>query len=218
MQLKWRFRQIDSSLTVSLSLETSHNIFFLYAVSAKPSGSHAKSEKNTCFCHAPTAVETVENMAALNVDYIACIITVLGTINSNHTFIFDLNYLLWKLKTSKRQVVSFLLETKHKVFRLKRSQFLECQSKTLKVASKFLLPMLNFQLHLRPAGRNFGAPQNMGESLFSSFGVLGGLRGLCFQDTLHKGVYRFFGPIFTFCGIELTFARLTCFDMKSIVL
>ena len=55
-------------------------------------------------------------MAALNVDlYIAWIITVLGDINSNLTFIFDLNYFLWKLETSKRQVVSSLLETKHKV-------------------------------------------------------------------------------------------------------
>ena len=58
-------------------------------------------------------------MAALNVDYIAWITTVLGAINSNQTFIFDLNYLLWKLKTSKRQVVRFLLETKHKVFLFK---------------------------------------------------------------------------------------------------
>ena len=58
-------------------------------------------------------------MAALNVDYIAWIITVLGAINSNLTFIFDLNYFLWKLKTSKRQGVSSLLETKHKVFRFK---------------------------------------------------------------------------------------------------
>ena len=47
------------------------------------------------------------------------IITVLGEINSNLTFIFDLNYFLWKLKTLKRQGVSSLLETKHKVFRLK---------------------------------------------------------------------------------------------------
>ena len=39
-------------------------------------------------------IETAENMAALNVDYIAWIITVLGAINSNHTFIFDLNYFL----------------------------------------------------------------------------------------------------------------------------
>ena len=78
-----------------------------------------------CFCHAPTvwlAVETAENMAALNVDYSALIITVLGLIiklfNSNLTFIFDLNYFLW-FKTSKRQGLSFLLETKHKVFRFK---------------------------------------------------------------------------------------------------
>ena len=78
-----------------------------------------KRKQSTCFYHAPTAVETAENMAALNVEYIAWIITVLGTINSNHTFIFDLNCFLWKLKASKRQVVSFLLETKHKVFRFK---------------------------------------------------------------------------------------------------
>ena len=37
----------------------------------------------------PTAVETGENMTALNVDYIGWIITVLGAIYSNHTFIFD---------------------------------------------------------------------------------------------------------------------------------
>ena len=58
-------------------------------------------------------------MAALNVDYIVRIITVLGAINSNLTFIFDLTYFLWKLKTSKRQGVNSLLETKHKVFRFK---------------------------------------------------------------------------------------------------
>ena len=58
-------------------------------------------------------------MAALNVDYIAWIITVLGAINSNLTFIFDLNYFLWKLKTSKRQGLSSLLETKHKIFQFK---------------------------------------------------------------------------------------------------
>ena len=66
-------------------------------------------------------------------------------------------------------------------FYLKRNQFLECQSKTLKEASKFfrfLSPTLNFQSHLRPAG-----PKKYGGSLFSSFVVLGGLRGLCFQDT-----------------------------------
>ena len=58
-------------------------------------------------------------MAVLNVDYSAWIITVLGAINSYLTFIFDLNYFLWKLKTSKRQGVSSLLETKHKMFQFK---------------------------------------------------------------------------------------------------
>ena len=91
-----------------------------------------------------------------------------GAINSNLTFISDLQYFLWKLKTSKRQGVSSLLETKHKVFRFKTKKFLIlCQSKTLKVASKFLSSILNFQSHWRPVGRNFGAPKNMG--------------GLCFQ-------------------------------------
>ena len=62
-------------------------------------------------------------MAALNVDlYIAWIITVLGAINSNLTFVFDLNYFLWKLKTSKRPGVSSLLETKHKIFQFKRKK------------------------------------------------------------------------------------------------
>ena len=61
-------------------------------------------------------------MVVLNVDCIGWIITVLGAINSNLTFIFDLNYFLWKLKTSKRQGVSSLLETKHKVFQFKTKQ------------------------------------------------------------------------------------------------
>ena len=72
-------------------------IFFgLHAISTKPSRSHAKSESiSICFCHAPTAVETTENMAALNVNYIVgWIITVLGDIDSNHTFNFDLNCFL----------------------------------------------------------------------------------------------------------------------------
>ena len=42
------------------------------------------------------AAETTENMAALNADYIAWIITVLGAIISSLNFIFDLNYFLWK--------------------------------------------------------------------------------------------------------------------------
>ena len=107
-------------------------------------------------------------MAALNVDYIAWITTVLGAINSNLTFIFGLNYFLWKLKTSKRQGVSSLLETKRKIFQFKTKKIPQIMSvQDAKVASKFLSPTLNFQSHWRPAGRNFGALKNMG--------------GLCFQ-------------------------------------
>ena len=107
-------------------------------------------------------------MAALNVDYIVWIITVLGAINSNLTFIFDLNYFLWKLKASKRQGVSSLLETKQS-FSLKWNQFLECQSEML----KFLSPMLNLQSYRRPTGRNFGAPKNMEGLCFQVLGSLG---------------------------------------------
>ena len=63
----------------------------------KPSRSHTKSERNVRFCHAPTvylADKTAENMAVLNIDYIEWTKTVLGAINSNLTFIFDLNYSL----------------------------------------------------------------------------------------------------------------------------
>ena len=67
-------------------------------------------------------------MAALNVDYIAWIITVLGAISSNLIFIFDLNYFLWKLKTSKRQGVSSLLETKHKIFQFKTKKIPQIMS------------------------------------------------------------------------------------------
>ena len=78
-------------------------------------------------------------MAALNVDYIAWIITVLGTINSNLTFIFDLNYLLWKLRTSKRQGVSSLLETKHKVFRFKTTPIPQMSIQDAKSSFKILV-------------------------------------------------------------------------------
>ena len=83
-------------------------------------------------------------MAALKVDCITWIITVLGAINSNHSFIFDLNYLLWKLKTSKRQVVSFLLETKHKVFRFKTKPIPRMPVQDVKRSLKILAPTLNF--------------------------------------------------------------------------
>ena len=128
-------------------------------------------------------------MAALNVDYIAWIITLLGAINSHLTFIFDLDYFLCKLKTSKRQGVSSLLETKHKVFDLKRNQFLECQSDTL----KFLSPMLNLQSYC-----NFGASKNMGGLCFQVFGSLGVLGVL--------GVFVFKTPCWS-CQICISFDR-----------
>ena len=55
-------------------------------------------------------------MVALNVDYIAWIIIVSEAFNSNQTFILDLNYLLWKLKPLKRQVVKFLARNKKQSF------------------------------------------------------------------------------------------------------
>ena len=89
------------------------------SVRSFPEATQKAKTKHLFLPYVPTAVKTAENMAALNVDCITWIITVLGAINSNHTFIFELNFFLWKLKTSKRQVVSFLLETKHKVFLFK---------------------------------------------------------------------------------------------------
>ena len=115
MCLRWSFRQKPSLF----GYFTKHFLLTCRQYEAFLKPRKALSEHLACFCHAPTAVETAENMAALNVDYIAWIITVLGAVNSNHTFIFDGNYFLWKLKTSKRQMVRFLLETKHKVFRFK---------------------------------------------------------------------------------------------------
>ena len=85
MYLKWTFRQTDSSL----SLDTFSS--YMPSVRSLPEATQ-KAKETTCLCHAPTAVETAENMAALNVDYIAWIITVLGAINSNHTFIRVLGF------------------------------------------------------------------------------------------------------------------------------
>ena len=131
------------------------------------------------------------------VDYIAWILTVLGAIDSNLTFIFDLNYFLWKFKTSKRQGVSSFLETKQK------NQFLECQSETL----KFLSPMLNLQSYWRPtAGRNFEAPKNMGGLCFQVLGSLGVLGVL--------GVFVFKRPgKLTSCEQDLAINLPSCFHL-----
>ena len=86
-------------------------------------------------------------MAALNVDYIAWIITVLGAINSNLTFIFDLNYFLWKSKTSKRQGVSSLLEIKHKTFQFKTKKIPRIMSvQDAKSSLKIRILVANAQL------------------------------------------------------------------------
>ena len=87
----------------------------------------------------PRYIEISKNTAALNVDYIVWIITVLGAINSNLTFIFDLNYFPWKLKTLKRQGVSFLLETKHKDFRFKMKPIPQISVKEKKSSLKILV-------------------------------------------------------------------------------
>ena len=87
-------------------------------------------------------------MAALNVDCIIWIITVLGAINNNHTFIFELNFFSVKVKNFEETSGKFLAGNKtQSFFDLKQNQFLECQSKKLRVTSKFLSPTLNFQSH-----------------------------------------------------------------------
>ena len=92
-------------------------------------------------------------MAALNVDYIAWIITVLGAVNSNLTFIFDLNYFLWKLKTSKRQGVSSLLETKHKTFQFKMKKIPRIMSvQDAKSSLKILVASVQLSVALATAG------------------------------------------------------------------
>ena len=50
-------------------------------------------------------------MTAVNVDYIAWILTVFGAINSNDTFIFDRNYLL-EVKNFKETSGKFLTQDK----------------------------------------------------------------------------------------------------------
>ena len=47
--------------------------------------------------------------------------------------------------------------------------------------------------------------------------VMNGNRHLTIEGLRAKRAYIGFGPIFTFCRIELIFGRPTCFDMKSIV-
>ena len=79
---------------------------------------------------------------------------------------------------------------------------LDCQSKTLKVASKFQSPKLNFQPHWRQAGRNFGAPKKYGRG------------GVCYQVSGSQGVLGVLG-VFPFktppnsCNTILSIPRFT---------
>ena len=88
-------------------------------------------------------------MAALNVDYIVWITTVLGAINSNLTFIFYLNYYMRKLKTSERQGVSFLLETTLKVFRFETKPISHLHQKLIEHIKVILHSKFERKAHLR---------------------------------------------------------------------
>ena len=62
------------------------------------------------------AVKTAENMAALNVDCITWIITVLGAINSDHTFIFELIFFSLKVENFEETSGKFLAGNKARSF------------------------------------------------------------------------------------------------------
>ena len=64
------------------------------------------------------------------------------------TFILDLHYFLWKLKTSKRQWVSFSLETKHKVFRFKMKPIPQMPVQDAKSSLKILIANAQFSVAL----------------------------------------------------------------------
>ena len=134
-------------------------------------------------------------MAALNVDYIAWITTVLGAINSNLTFIFDLNYFLWKLKTSKRQGLSSLLETKHKIFQFKTKKIPRITSvQDAKSSLKILVANAQLSVALATGWSYFWSSEKYGGVfVFNFWGLRGlsGLRGLCFQDTLFFFLFCF---------------------------
>ena len=180
--MKWNFCQIDSSL----SLKTWHNIFFLLAISTKSSKNHARSERKTrlfamqawliagswnCWKHGGTNI---------NVDYIACIINVLGAINNTLTFIYDLNYFFVEVKNFEETRVSFFLETKHKVFRFKTKPIPRMSVQDVRSSLKILAA--NAKLSVTLAIKLViisEQPKIWGVFVFKFWG----LRGLCFEDT-----------------------------------
>ena len=119
---------------------------------------------------------------ALIVNYIAWTITVLGAINSNLTFIFDLNYILWKLETSKRQGVSFLLETKHKFLKPIPPMPVKDATSSLKICSTF--SRIDDQQVVTSAPPP-SQKRNMGVFVVTFLWGLRGLRGSLFSR--HQG-------------------------------
>ena len=68
-------------IKILCSLQLSWNGVFLFQKSSTEKGGHVAGKESAPFCHVPMVwmfVETTENMAALNVDYSAWIITVLS--------------------------------------------------------------------------------------------------------------------------------------------
>ena len=96
---------------------------------------HSCRKQSICFCHAPGGMPGWQNRWKHGGARLRCVNYMFwGPFNSDLAFIFDLNYFLWKLKTSKRQGESFFLETKHKDFRFKTKPIiLEHRFKMLKV-------------------------------------------------------------------------------------
>ena len=89
------------------------------SVRSFPEATQKAKTKHLFLPYVPTAVKTAENMAALNVDCITWIITVLGAINSNHTFIFELIFFSVKVKNFEETNDKFLARNKHEVFLFK---------------------------------------------------------------------------------------------------
>ena len=76
-----------------------------------------------------------------------------GAINSNLSFIFDLIYFPWKLTTSKRQGVSFLLKTKHKVLQFETKPVSQMPVQDAKSTCSLKIHVANAQLSIALATR-----------------------------------------------------------------
>ena len=92
----------------------------------------------------------------------------------NLTFILDLNYFLWKLKTSKRQGVSFSLEIKHKVFRFKTKPIPQMPVQDVKSSLKILVANAQLSVPLAIKLVVISEPQKIwGVFVFKFWGLRG---------------------------------------------